>query len=80
MASNSAQRRSVSVNGVKLSILEAGQGDPVIYVHGVVTTSNIFPKYLEAYSPNFGGLQLIFVVMAIWKSLRAPISINFRRI
>lgn len=47
------QRRSVSVNGVNVSILEAGTGDPVIFVHGVVTTSNIFPKYLDAYSPNF---------------------------
>ena len=31
-----------------MSILEAGQGDPVIFVHGVVTTSNIFTKYLAA--------------------------------
>ena len=39
-------RRTLSLDGVTLSILEAGTGDPVIYVHGVVTTSNIFPKYL----------------------------------
>ena len=42
-------RRTVSLDGVTLSILEAGTGDPVIYIHGVVTTSNIFPKYLAAY-------------------------------
>jgi len=53
-----AQRRSIVVNGVKFSILEAGQGDPVIYVHGVVTTSNIFPKYLGAYSPDFRGIAV----------------------
>ena len=57
-SSNKAQRRSVTVNGVNLSILEEGQGDPVIYVHGVVTTSNIFPKYLGAYSPNFRGIAV----------------------
>lgn len=52
------QRRSVTVNGVKLSVIEAGQGDPVIFVHGVVTTSNIFPKYLGAYSPDFRGIAV----------------------
>ena len=52
------QRRTVAVNGVKLSILEAGTGDPVIYVHGVVTTSNIFPAYLAAYSPAFRGIAV----------------------
>ena len=38
------RRRSVTIDGVALSVLEAGTGDPVIFVHGVVTTSNIFPK------------------------------------
>jgi len=52
------RRRTVRVNGVRLSILEAGTGDPVIYVHGVVTTSNIFPKYLAAYSPAFRGIAV----------------------
>jgi 3-oxoadipate enol-lactonase len=52
------QRRSVTVNGVNLSILEAGQGDPVIYVHGVVTTSNIFTRYVGAYSPDFRGIAV----------------------
>jgi 3-oxoadipate enol-lactonase len=52
------RRRSVTVNGVKLSILEAGQGAPVIYVHGVVTTSNIFTKYVGAYSPDFCGIAV----------------------
>jgi 3-oxoadipate enol-lactonase len=52
------RRRSVTVNGVRLSLLEAGTGDPVIYVHGVVTTSHIFPKYLAAYSPAFRGIAV----------------------
>lgn len=52
------RRRTVAVDGVKLSILEAGTGDPVIYVHGVVTTSNIFPNYLAAYSPAFRGIAV----------------------
>lgn len=51
-------RRSVSQDGVTLSILKAGTGDPVIYVHGVVTTSNIFSKYLAAYSPAYRGIAV----------------------
>jgi pimeloyl-ACP methyl ester carboxylesterase len=51
-------RRSLSLDGVTLSILEAGTGAPVIYVHGVVTTSNIFPKYLAAYSPAYRGIAV----------------------
>ena len=51
-------RRSVPLDGVTLSILEAGTGDPVIYVHGVVTTSNIFSKYLAAYSPDYRGIAV----------------------
>jgi len=51
-------RRFVPLNDVTLSILEAGNGDPVIYVHGVVTTSNIFPKYLAAYSPAYRGIAV----------------------
>lgn len=51
-------RRTVSVDGVKLSFLEAGTGDPVLYVHGVVTTSNIFRQYLDAYSPAFRGIAV----------------------
>lgn len=51
-------RRSVTIDGVSLSILEAGTGDPIIFVHGVVTTSNIFAKYLGAYSPDFRGIAV----------------------
>jgi pimeloyl-ACP methyl ester carboxylesterase len=52
------RRRSVNVDGINVSILEAGTGEPVIFVHGVVTTSNIFPKYLDAYSPDFRGIAV----------------------
>jgi pimeloyl-ACP methyl ester carboxylesterase len=52
------QRRLVSVDGVLLSILEAGTGDPVIFVHGVVTTSNIFRSYVGAYSPDYRGVAV----------------------
>ncbi|MBX3237864.1 MAG: alpha/beta hydrolase [Nitrospiraceae bacterium] len=51
-------RRTVNLPGVQLSILEAGNGDPVIYVHGVVTTSNIFPKHVAAYSPAYRGIAV----------------------
>ena len=52
------RRRSVTIDGVSLSVLEAGTGDPIIYIHGVVTTSNIFPHYLNAYSPDFRGIAV----------------------
>ena len=52
------QRHMVDLDGLHLSIVEAGTGDPVIFVHGVVTTSNIFPKYLSAYSPDFRGIAV----------------------
>lgn len=51
-------RRTVSIDGVSLSVLEAGTGAPIIFVHGVVTTSNIFSKYLSAYSPDFRGIAV----------------------
>ncbi|WP_447603508.1 alpha/beta fold hydrolase [Nitrospira sp. Nam80] len=52
------KRQTVNLDGVRLSILEAGTGDPVIFVHGVVTTSNIFPKYVGAYQPRFRGIAV----------------------
>lgn len=58
MTRQQPRRRSINVDGVKLSILEAGAGDSVIFVHGVVTTSNIFRKHLNAYSPNFRGIAV----------------------
>ncbi|HET6673965.1 MAG TPA: alpha/beta fold hydrolase [Nitrospiraceae bacterium] len=51
-------RHMVNLNGLHLSVLEAGTGDPVIFVHGVVTTSNIFPKYVGAYQPDFRGIAV----------------------
>jgi len=52
------QRHMVNLDGLRLSILEAGTGDPIIFVHGVVTTSNIFPKYVGAYSPEYRGIAV----------------------
>ena len=52
------QRHVVDLGGLRLSVLEAGTGDPLIFVHGVVTTSNIFPKYVAAYSPDFRGIAV----------------------
>ena len=52
------QRHVVDLGGLRLSVLEAGTGDPIIFVHGVVTTSNIFPKYVAAYSPEFRGVAV----------------------
>jgi 3-oxoadipate enol-lactonase len=48
----------VNLDGLHLSVLEAGTGDPVIFVHGVVTTSNIFPKYVGAYQPAYRGIAV----------------------
>lgn len=52
------RRRMVSLDGLRLSILEAGAGEPVIFVHGVVTTSNIFPTFLNAFSPDYRGIAV----------------------
>lgn len=52
------RRRSVPIDGVTLSILEGGTGKPVIFVHGVVTTSNIFPAYVRTYSPDYRGIAV----------------------
>ena len=52
------RRHMVDVDGLHLSVLEAGTGYPIIFVHGVVTTSNIFPKYVSAYSPDFRGIAV----------------------
>ncbi|HEX2055411.1 MAG TPA: alpha/beta fold hydrolase, partial [Nitrospiraceae bacterium] len=51
-------RHMVNLDGLHLSVLEAGIGDPIIFVHGVVTTSNIFPKYIGAYQPEFRGIAV----------------------
>ncbi|HKN88185.1 MAG TPA: alpha/beta hydrolase, partial [Nitrospiraceae bacterium] len=58
LTTEQVRRRRVNIDGVTLSTLEAGTGDPVIFVHGVVTTSNIFPKYLNAYSPGYRGIAV----------------------
>ena len=55
--SRRSDRRSISTASVSGS-LEAGSGDPVIFVHGVVTTSNIFPNYIGAYQPDFRGIAV----------------------
>ena len=52
------QRHMIDLNGLTLSVLEAGSGDPIIFVHGVVTTSNIFPQYVSAFSPDFRGIAV----------------------
>jgi len=52
------QRHMIDLNGLTLSVLEAGRGDPIIFVHGVVTTSNIFPQYVSAFSPDFRGIAV----------------------
>ena len=52
------RRRVVNLGEVNVSILEGGTGDPVIFVHGVVTTSNIFSTYVNAYAPDFRGIAV----------------------
>lgn len=52
------QRHMVDLDGLHLSILEAGTGDPILFVHGVVTTSNIFPPFVSAFSPEFRGIAV----------------------
>lgn len=43
-------RHSVDVGTVRLSVLEAGSGRPLVFVHGSVTTSELFRDTLAYYA------------------------------
>lgn len=47
------ERRQVLVNGTELSFLEAGSGKPIVFVHGSVTTSELFRDTLAYYAERY---------------------------
>jgi pimeloyl-ACP methyl ester carboxylesterase len=55
MAPSSLARRFVDVAGVRTAYLDAGAGEPVVAIHGVPTSSELFEPLL----PALGGLRLL---------------------
>ncbi len=52
------QRKTVDIGETALSILEAGSGPPLVFVHGSVTTSELFRNALEYYAPRYRAIAV----------------------
>ena len=52
------QRKTIDIGETALSILEAGSGPPLVFVHGSVTTSELFRNALEYYAPRYRAIAL----------------------
>jgi len=52
------KQRVVPVDGCRLNVLEEGAGLPVVFVHGVVTTSQLAAANLAAFAPKFRGIAV----------------------
>lgn len=52
------RQRRVAVDGCQLNVLEDGIGFPLVFVHGVVTTSRLAAPNLAAFSPKFRGIAV----------------------
>lgn len=50
--------RSVPVEGCALTLTEEGRGFPLVFVHGAVTTRDLFRDLLGAFSPRFRGIAV----------------------
>jgi len=56
-------KRAVVVDGVRVEVLEAGRGEPIIYFHGAGTTSGFqdllplsrFRRLIVPIHPGFGA-------------------------
>lgn len=51
-------RKRISVNGVELSYLEAGTGKPIVFLHGSVTTSELFRGTLSHYAEGYRSIAV----------------------
>lgn len=49
---------AVPVEGCALTLTEEGKGFPLVFVHGAVTTRQLFFDLLGAFSPRFRGLAV----------------------
>lgn len=52
------ERKNVDIGDTTLSILEAGSGAPIVFVHGIVTTSELFRDAIEHYSPRYRAIAI----------------------
>lgn len=50
--------RSVPVEGCTLTLTEEGRGLPLVFVHGAVTTRDLFLDLLGAFSPRVRGIAV----------------------
>ncbi len=48
----------MDVGGIRLSLLEAGAGRPVVFVHGAVTTSELFRDAVEYFSSSYRAIAV----------------------
>jgi len=52
------KQRFVPVEGCRLNVLEDGAGVSLVFVHGVVTTSQLAIPSLAAFAPKFRGIAV----------------------
>ena len=58
-------KRTVTVDGIRVEVLEAGSGEPLVYLHGAGSTSGFqdllplsqFRRLIVPIHPGFGALQ-----------------------
>lgn len=52
------ERKTVDLGETTLSLLEAGSGAPLVFVHGAVTTSELFRGALAHYAPRYRAIAV----------------------
>ena len=52
------ERKTVDIGDTTLSILDAGSGPPLMFVHGSVTTSEVFRDVLAYYAPRYRAIAV----------------------
>ena len=52
------ERKTVDIGDTTLSILESGSGAPLVFVHGIVTTSELFRDVIECYAPRYRAIAV----------------------
>src|SRR5512145_99677 len=55
---NSSQLQAVHVNGASLAFIEAGQGEPLLFVHGSLGDYRNWLKQIEAFAPYYRAIAL----------------------
>ena len=52
------ERKTVDIGETTLSILDAGSGSPLVFVHGAVTTSELCRDVLDYYAPRYRAIAV----------------------